>query len=62
MPVASVTDLQGLLDRLKSEQHDLIDGAAHQGLGLHRSELRAISELENAIAAVLALIDERRSA
>lgn len=62
MPLASVPDLQSLLQRLKEEQHGLIDGAALQGLALHRSELRAISELENAIAAVIALIDERSGA
>jgi len=61
MPSATLAQLESLLDHLKTEQHALIDGAARQGGPLHRSELHSVAELENVIAAVLALIEERRS-
>ena len=52
-------DLQSLLDRLKGAQHALIEDAARQ-LGLPSTAIiRRIAELENVIAAVLALIEER---
>ena len=52
-------DLRSLLDRLKQAQHALIEDAARQ-LGLPSTAIiRRIAELENAIAAVLALIEER---
>ena len=55
-------DLRSLLDRLKGAQHALIDDAARQ-LGLPSSAIiRRIAELENTIAAVLALIEERQTA
>ncbi|TDR90063.1 hypothetical protein [Enterovirga rhinocerotis] len=59
MPKATLAELQTLLERLTTEQHALIDSAARHGESIHRAELRTIAELENAIAAVLALIDER---
>ncbi len=61
MSSATMAQLEGLLDHLKTEQHALIDGAARHGAPVHRSELHSIAELENAIAAVIALIDERRT-
>lgn len=61
MPIASVAELEALLGRLKAEQHAVIDAAARQGGTVHRADLRSIAELENAIAAVIALIDERRA-
>ena len=52
-------DLQALLDRLKQTQHALIEDAARQP-GLPSTVIiRRIAELENTIAAVLALIEER---
>ena len=52
-------DLRSLLDRLKGAQHTLIEDTARQ-LGLPSTAIiRKIAELENAIAAVLALIEER---
>jgi len=52
-------DLRSLLDRLTQAQHALIEDAARQ-LGLPSTAIiRRIAELENAIAAVLALIEER---
>ena len=52
-------DLRSLLDRLTQAQHALIEDAARQ-LGLPSTAIiRWIAELENAIAAVLALIEER---
>jgi uncharacterized coiled-coil protein SlyX len=54
-------DLRSLLDRLKQAQHALIEDAARQ-LGLPSTAIiRRIAELENTIAAVLALIEERES-
>jgi predicted ArsR family transcriptional regulator len=57
---ASSTDLLSLLNRLKGAQHALIEDAARQ-VGLPSTAiLRKIAELENVIAAVLALIEERQ--
>ena len=53
-------DLQSLLARLKGAQHALIEDAARQP-GLPSTViLRRIAELENTIAAVLALMEERQ--
>ena len=53
-------DLPLLLARLKGAQHALIEEAARQ-LGLPSTAiLRKIADLENTIAAVLALIEERQ--
>ncbi len=53
------TDLQSLLDRLKGAQHALIEDAARQSGLPSTAILRRIADLENTIAAVLALIEER---
>ena len=53
-------DLRSLLDRLKGAQHALLDGAAQQPGLPSTAIIRRIAELENAIAAVLALIEERQ--
>ena len=53
-------DLPSLLDRLKGAQHALIEDAARH-LGLPSTAIiRRIAELENVIAAVLALMEERQ--
>ena len=53
-------DLPSLLARLKGAQHALIEEAAwHSGLP-STAIIRRIAELENTIAAVLALIEERQ--
>jgi DNA-binding transcriptional LysR family regulator len=53
-------DVRSLLDRLKQAQHALIEDAARQ-LGLPSTAIiRRIAELENTIAAVLALSRKRR--
>ena len=52
-------DLRSLLDRLKGAQHALIEDAARQPGLSSTAIIRKIAELENAIAAVLALIEER---
>ena len=52
-------DLRSLLDRLKEAQHALIEDAARQSGLPSTAIIRKIAELENAIAAVLALIEER---
>ena len=51
-------DLRSLLDRLKGAQHALIEDAARQPGLPSAAIIRRIAELENAIAAVLALIEE----
>jgi hypothetical protein len=57
---APSADLRSLLDRLKGAQHALIEDAARQ-LGLPSTAMiRKIAGLENAIAAVFALIEERQ--
>ena len=57
---APSADLRSLLDRLKGAQHALIDEAARQPGLPSTAIIRRIAEIENAIAAVLALIEERR--
>ena len=52
-------DLRSLLDRLKGAQHALIEDAARQRGLPSTAIIRKIAELENAIAAILALIEER---
>ena len=55
----TATDLQALLARLKQAQHSLIEEAARQS-GLPSTVIMCrIADLENTIAAVLALIEER---
>jgi uncharacterized coiled-coil protein SlyX len=53
-------DLRSLLDRLKGAQHALIEDAARQSGLPSTAILRRIAELENTIAAVLALMEERQ--
>ena len=53
-----MTDLNTLLDRLKSRQRDIIMQAAKQDMLPPDGVLRHIAELENAIAAVEAVTDE----
>jgi hypothetical protein len=48
-----------LLDRLKGAQHALIEDAARRPQPPSTAIIRRIAELENTIAAVLALIEER---
>ena len=52
-------DLKSLLGRLKGAQHALIDEAARQAGLPPTAIIRKIAELENTIAAVLALMEER---
>jgi hypothetical protein len=52
-------DLPSLLDRLKGVQHALIEEAARQSGLPSTAIIRRIADLENTIAAVLALIEER---
>lgn len=52
-------DPRSLLDRLKGVQHPLIEEAARQSGLPSTAILRRIADLENTIAAVLALIEER---
>src|SRR3954452_21748932 len=51
-------DLRSLLDRLKGAQHALIEDAARQPGLPSTAVIRRIADLENTIAAVLALIEE----
>jgi hypothetical protein len=51
--------LTSLLDRLKGAQHALIEDAARQPGLPSTAIIRRIADLENTIAAVLALIEER---
>jgi hypothetical protein len=51
-------DLKSLLDRLKGAQHALIEDAARQSGLPSKATIRRIAELENTIAAVLALLEE----
>jgi hypothetical protein len=53
-------DLRSLLDRLKGAQHALIDEAARQPGLPSTAIIRRIAGLENTIAAILALIEERQ--
>src|SRR3954451_10564822 len=59
---APSADLRSLLDRLKGAQHALIDEAARQPGLPSTAIIRRIAEIENAIAAVLALTEEPRAA
>ena len=52
-------DLPSLLDRLKQAQHALIEDAARQSGLPSTAVIRRVADLENTIAAVLALIEER---
>ena len=54
-------DLRSLLDRLKEAQHALIEDAARQAGLPSTATVSKIADLENVIAAVLALIEERQS-
>ena len=53
-----MSNLNSLLDRLKTRQRELIMEAARSDGMPSASTLRHISELENAIAAVEAVADE----
>ena len=53
-------DLKSLLDRLKQAQHALIEDATRQAGLPSTAIIRRIAELENTIAAVLALMEERQ--
>jgi hypothetical protein len=57
---APSADLGALLDRLKQAQHALIDDAARQPGLPSTAIIRKIAELENVIAAVMALMEERQ--
>lgn len=54
------TDLKGLLERLKSAQRDLLLTAAQASILPADGTLRKISELEGAIAATEALLQDER--
>lgn len=54
----SMSELADLLDRLKSAQRDLIVTAAQAGIMPSEGVVRKIADLENAIAAVDAVIHE----
>jgi hypothetical protein len=56
---APSADLRSLLGRLKGAQHALIDAAARQPGLPSTAIIHGIAELENAITAVLALIEGR---
>lgn len=62
MPQQAAADLAGLLDRLKSAQRDLLLTAAKGSTLPSDGMLRKISELEGAIAATEALIQEEQHA
>ncbi len=53
-------DLVGLLDRLKNAQRDLLLAAAKGSTMPSDGSIRKISEMEGAIAATEALIEEQR--
>jgi hypothetical protein len=55
----TAADLHALLDRLKQAQHALIEEAARQSGLPSTATVSKIADLENTIAAVLALIEER---
>ena len=57
--VSTSSDLPSLLDRLKQAQHALIEDAARQSGLPSAATVSKIADLENTIAAVLALIEER---
>ncbi len=58
----TAADLQALLARLKQAQHALIEDAARQPGLPSTAIIRRIADLENTIAAVLALMEEREGA
>ncbi|MGU3496037.1 hypothetical protein ACLBXM_18505 [Xanthobacteraceae bacterium A53D] len=60
MAHSSETDLQGLLDRLKTAQRDLLLVVAKTGTLPSDGALRKIADLEGAIAATEALIQEEQ--
>lgn len=62
MPQLAGADLSGLLDRLKSAQRDLLLTAAKGSTLPSDGMLRKISELEGAIAATEALMQEEQHA
>ena len=53
-------DLRSLHDRLKQAQHAVIEDAARQSGLPSTAIIRKIADLENTIAAVLALMEERQ--
>lgn len=55
-------ELQALLERLKAAQRNLVVGAAKAGMLPSDGTLRKIADLEQAIVATEALIDENRAA
>lgn len=57
----AMTNLLTLLDQLKAAQRTLILEAAKQGMMPPDNMLRRISDLENTIAAVEALVEEERA-
>ena len=54
-------DLGSLLNHLKGAQHALIEDAARQAGLPSTATISKIADLENVIAAILALIEERQS-
>lgn len=60
MTQAQEADLKGLVERLKAAQRDLLLTAAQGSTLPSDGMLRKISELEGAIAATEALIQEER--
>jgi hypothetical protein len=60
MADATPTELQALLGRLQAAQRELIVTAARAAMMPADGTLRRISDLENTIAAVEALIHEQR--
>lgn len=60
MAQQSEADLKGLLERLKSAQRDLLLTAAQGSTLPSDGALRKISELEGAIAATEALLQDER--
>jgi hypothetical protein len=57
---ATTAQLQALLDRLQAEQRALIANAARIAMMPSDGTIRRISDLENSIAAVEALMHEQR--
>ena len=53
-------DLRSLLDRLKGAQHALIEDVARQSGLPSTAIISKIADLENVIASVLALMEERQ--
>ena len=57
----AIADLTSLLARLKGAQHALIEDAARQPGLPSTATISKIADLENVIASVLALMEERQS-